>query len=538
MDVSSAVRGRPEEAPVPEVIHPKHLARHSMHASSVFSLRPVAAAAGIAILASCGGDNGTEPVEPERTVASVVVTPAAAQVQNGSSVQLTSRLMDQDGAVFNSLPAGVTVAWSSEDANIASVNDAGSVTGKNAGVVKITATAAGRSAQSTITVTEAPLTYSENAVAVGMRTLTYNDGKYYNAFRDNSTGDYDIYLRTSTDGVNWTAKIPVSRGAEGKHEMHPAVVAWGSGTDAQVAVAYEDRSGTYAQWMVAVSTDGGDSFQEPVAVSNHQDSKEARGAIAVGTDGVLYASWSRQYGSSRWDQTFFSRSVDGGSTWSEPTVAFHGDHYSFFNNIAAGDAGEVWIAIGDDQFYKQNIVVVRSSDGGETWSENQITSHGSMWQATTPNIVRAADGTIHVVWQEGPHAKGPYRMFHARSTTGGASWSTPVQVSDDVVVGVGSNIDYAQSPSLAIGDDGTLYTVWSDDRSGPAPQPANRNYDVYMATSSDNGETWSSDVRVNDKPEVFAQDWASVAVGSAGAVVVWRDARPVDFTQLYYRVFP
>lgn len=84
---------------------------------------------------------------------------------------------------------------------------------------------------------------------------------------------------------------------------------------------------------------------------------------------------------------------------------------------------------------------------------------------------------------------------------------------------------FLRRPSLAVGGNGRLYAVWSDDRTNPIGD----NHDIYLSYSTDGGVTWSADILVNDMPSVFYQRHASIAVVSGGAqdtvVVTWSDQR-------------
>jgi uncharacterized protein YjdB len=95
-------------------------------------------------------DKGT--VNPDAAaVDSVLVTPVTASLQVGSSLSLTAEILDASGAVIPAL----RVAWTSEDGSIAHVSESGIVTGLKAGTVRIAASAWGKDAVATITVTPA-----------------------------------------------------------------------------------------------------------------------------------------------------------------------------------------------------------------------------------------------------------------------------------------------------------------------------------------------------------------------------------------------
>lgn len=106
------------------------------------------AAAVAATLTGCGKD----AVNPDiAAVNAVVVAPAVASLQVGSSVALTAEVLDADGEVIPSL----RVSWASEDSSIAQVSPNGLVTGLKVGTVLIAASARGHDAVATITVNPA-----------------------------------------------------------------------------------------------------------------------------------------------------------------------------------------------------------------------------------------------------------------------------------------------------------------------------------------------------------------------------------------------
>src|SRR5690606_32212189 len=188
------------------------------------------------------------------------------------------------------------------------------------------------------------------------------------------------------------------------------------------------------------------------------------------------------------------------------------------------NAGQVWIVIADDQFYRLNLVVRRSTNGGATWQQSQITNHTATNRvAIAPSLAWSHDGSLNAVWLDSQRSTTPYRVHFSRSNDNGETWSEAVPLQDDVELGMSFGEDARQWPSVTVGADGTIHAVWADDRNEPNDNINSRNYDVYLSSSSDDGLTWSSEVRVNDLDKVNDQAIPSVAAGSAGVVVVWRD---------------
>jgi hypothetical protein len=103
----------------------------------------------IAVLAgaglSCGSDDVTAP---KVAVATVSVTPPTSVLAPGSTVQLQATTQDASGATLS----GREIAWSSSNNDLATVSQAGLVTGVAEGSVTITASSEGKSGTAAVAV--------------------------------------------------------------------------------------------------------------------------------------------------------------------------------------------------------------------------------------------------------------------------------------------------------------------------------------------------------------------------------------------------
>jgi uncharacterized protein YjdB len=108
--------------------------------------RDLATLAVLGSVAACGGGGG-ESTGPDRTVATVAVTPATPSVIAGQSVTLTAQPKNAAGEAIS----GQTVAWASSDVTVATVAN-GVVTAVKPGGVTITATAGSVPGSTTVTV--------------------------------------------------------------------------------------------------------------------------------------------------------------------------------------------------------------------------------------------------------------------------------------------------------------------------------------------------------------------------------------------------
>src|SRR2546426_131888 len=107
-----------------------------------------------AITATSEGQSGTAAVTVSTVpVASVVVSPASANMSGGGTTQLSATPKDAAGNVL----AGRLVTWTSSSSAIATVSAGGLVSGAAVGSATITATSEGQSASATITVATVPV---------------------------------------------------------------------------------------------------------------------------------------------------------------------------------------------------------------------------------------------------------------------------------------------------------------------------------------------------------------------------------------------
>lgn len=106
------------------------------------------------IAASAGGQSATALITvTERDVAAVQVLPVSVSVRVNRTAQLLARPVDAEGALLS----GRALTWSSSDPTVATVTTDGLVTAVAPGAATITASSAGRSGQSAVTVTREPV---------------------------------------------------------------------------------------------------------------------------------------------------------------------------------------------------------------------------------------------------------------------------------------------------------------------------------------------------------------------------------------------
>ena len=120
------------------------------------------------ITATAGGASGSATVTVAQEISAVVVTPAADTLVAGDTLRLAAEATDANGHPV----AEPRFSWVSSDTSVAVVDDAGLVTGLDAGQVEVTATAAGVTGRADLTVVApAPMTIAVTPDTVALTAL-------------------------------------------------------------------------------------------------------------------------------------------------------------------------------------------------------------------------------------------------------------------------------------------------------------------------------------------------------------------------------
>lgn len=172
---------------------------------------------------------------------------------------------------------------------------------------------------------------------------------------------------------------------------------------------------------------------------------------------------------------YVNRSLDGGATWlaAEPRldrdVAGAADSIAPRICVHQGDAYVVWE---EQRGPAPTVLFSRSADGGATWSALETvldTAQNAFAAAVRPQLACCPDGALVAVWRDDRDGRFDIRL--TRSDDGGASWLLPEVRLDTDDPGAGHSLD----PALCCAGT-TAYVVWYDQRFGPG--------DVYFNSAS------------------------------------------------------
>jgi hypothetical protein len=274
------------------------------------------------------------------------------------------------------------------------------------------------------------------------------------------------------------------------------------------------------------STDGGKTWSAPNHIHNVLgDDKQ----WCVGDTNPLSLYYGRVYGC--WDSgnlgtssLCFARSLDHGATWKSigvqpagtpiPGVSDSGSPE--INVMRDGTVFIVWVN------NSGQIKFTKSVNGGDTFSTPAIAVSGitnippklypgKFRTYTFPTACAGNGQNIVVAWAD--YREGISRIYYRRSTNGGSAWQGPTSGSPMVTGAAGSASNqqdfHPQIISTPAGEIGCAFYEFGPNGPGEFPPYL---IDVYLAVSTDNGASFPNRVKVTDQAwdptvdEVWAHD--------------------------------
>jgi hypothetical protein len=213
---------------------------------------------------------------------------------------------------------------------------------------------------------------------------------------------------------------------------------------------------------------------------------EAPPKVAFGPDGALNALYvvGKVVPGARFPLAAlrFTRSLDGGATWSAPvTVTDDSDFGSHnFHALHAGADGALYVTWLDSREGVSTVFLTRSADGGATWDANRRITQTEACPCCRTAIATDSDGTLYIAWRI-VNPGNVRDIVVAKSTDHGATFSDPVVVHDDGWVYPGCP---HAGPSMQVDAQHRLHITWWTGKEGIAG--------VHYARSDDGARTFTA----------------------------------------------
>ncbi len=345
----------------------------------------------------------------------------------------------------------------------------------------------------------------------------------YQQDRWNDGGDNgDVGVVSTNGGAKWAlsatqAAFTICTGGTLDRASDPVVAFSSDGnTVYQSALAFNANGpafGGTSSVQVSTSADGGKTWNTPVIVKEDTSTTVLNDKDWITADPTnrlkAYVVWDRLVSPSvnanptAFNHVFafrgpawFSETTDGGASWSAPKIIYDPGEYdqTIDNEIvapaagpAAGDLLDGFTLIrtkggkGNHQSATYDVAMLRSTDGGATWSAPTIVSPLVRAEASSLSgqPYRTGDvlpqfttdprnGNVYVVWQDGRFSSsGQPKIAFSQSTDGGKTWSTPIEIDQ------APSSAEAFTPQIAVNSDGTIGVTYYDTENATSSNPGN-----------------------------------------------------------------
>jgi len=363
------------------------------------------------------------------------------------------------------------------------------------------------------------------------------DGVIYVVWVEYGNGDDDIIFAKSVDGgVSFCCYRRVNDDTLNASQTYASVAV---GIDGSIHVSWRDYRNDLDREFVpgggidgvndadiyySMSDDGGSTFSPNVKVNDdtgHFQTTHMHRFIVVDHSGKVHIAWSDYRNGD--SEVYYANSVDGGLTFNVNLRISDGNGTASEPSIASSQFGDIHIVWTDgrNESAGERIFLSISTDGGESFGENLMIdkSNGQLGQLDPE--VSAAGTTVGVSWYDAVEDK----VFVSISQDGGATFSQPERPSNS------SSLVPELEPSVFVNESGYVAVSWRDRRTN--------DYDIYFSESYDFGQTFGTDVRVNDDATTDNQYQPSLWVDHNGyALVVWMDFRSGIDWDVYFARSP
>jgi len=233
--------------------------------------------------------------------------------------------------------------------------------------------------------------------------------------------------------------------------------------------------------------------------------------VAVSGSNVVVV-W-HQYDESDYFYNIYSDySTDGGATWHTDQLVEVNDGNAFSAQVTIDGSNvvAVWRQVEPGN---TGIYAAYSTNAGANWnSAGAIDSRSP--SADSPKVAMDGSNVVAVWYQYDGEPTSRYHIYSNYSTNGGQTWGASDQRIED-------NDSYdGYIPEVAISGSNVV-AVWSQ-------YDASTHRQIYSNYSTNGGQTWGSDQRIEDNL-IYQAEYQKVAMNGLNVIAVWRQEDGVQY---------
>jgi hypothetical protein len=322
--------------------------------------------------------------------------------------------------------------------------------------------------------------------------VAYGSGNntFYNYF-----DDFIVTDRSTNSGADWTGRIIVPSST--LYDMNSIAVDNNPSSPYynRIYVVWSNFNLTQPRVVLSYSTDGGSTYSSPQNIGSPLANHYEQGAkVVVSTGGTVYCVWATPNisNSNIEDKIGFTKSTDGGITWSAPS-------YPITINGIRGYLPPTGVRVNSFP-----SLAIDKSTG-------------------------AYDGTLYLCWAQKSLAPSgsDADICYSYSVNNGSTWSAVTRINDDAI----NNGKNQFMPWITVDNvNSKVSIVFYDNRDTYQPDSC----DVFAAISSDHGNSFTN-IKVSDHPQRpvplsgyadgYYSDYIGVTAANDVVYPVWTDNR-------------
>lgn len=276
------------------------------------------------------------------------------------------------------------------------------------------------------------------------------DGTLHAVWTDQTTRE--MKYRSRPPGGSWSAATVVGTYA-GITIFADGDICIAAAPDGTVHILYADDSSGNSEIYHRSKPVGG-SWSGPVNISQTPGTRSEFPHVAVSPDGIVHAAWvdATPSGGGCCGETYYASLSPGGS-WTPAINVSNSAANEYEIRMGVGPDNSVHIISAQEDGGPgiQNIYYYTKPAGGSFAPAKNLTGIANVGR-NMGGVLKTADGTVHVVYYEGP---APHQVIYQNRPACDTSWSSPVNLSNSA--------GGSYNPALAADACGNLHVAWSQD---------------------------------------------------------------------------
>jgi len=291
-----------------------------------------------------------------------------------------------------------------------------------------------------------------------------------------------------------------------------------SSADSQSPQLVVSQDGIFAVWeeidsersniFFSKSVDGGTTFGNPINLSGSVLG-QSDSPVLVQKDKNVYVVWRSSISGN--SVILFSKSNDGGTSFEKPVRISNDSKTSAFPHLTMSESHVYSSWVEKSSNTTTNILLAKSDDQGISF-QTPLYITQTAGNTGIPNL--SADGNqVYLIWED--DHKGNFEIFLTKSDDNGTSFDTPLDISN--------NAGQSGAPQIVVSQN-NLYAVWMDNTSG--------NIDILFAKSIDGGKSFGKSTNISNLSS--DSGYPQFSVSGSNVYVAWTQTMPSKNYDIFF----